>query len=385
MTILTITGLLPDIYAAMDVVSREQIGLVGAVSRDASSARAAVGENIRSPVVGAMAAEDLTVTNVAATAPAQTINYVDMQITKARSVPFGITGEENKGLNNAGTLGQINRDRITQALRTLSNEVESDLAALHVAASRATGTAATTPFGTAGDLSDFANSLQILDDNGAPQADRHMVLGSAAIAKIRGKQNTLFKINEAGTDELLRNGNIGRVENFDIHNSDKIVKSATIGTVTATVGTAAYAVGATSLVLSAAAVALLAGDVITLAGDTNQYVVAAALSGTGGTLVIQEPGLRKAIAGSASPAITVVATATRNMFLHRSAIQLVTRAPAMPDGGDDADDVMVVQDPTSGLAFEFCVYKQKRQVRWEVNLAWGVKVIAPRHLGLLLG
>jgi hypothetical protein len=30
------------------------------------------------------------------------------------------------------------------------------------------------------------------------------------------------------------------------------------------------------------------------------------------------------------------------MFFHRSAIQLATRALAMPEGGDDADDVMMV-------------------------------------------
>lgn len=388
MSILTITGLLPDIYAAMDVVSREMIGFIPAVSRDASAARAAVGENVRSPIVGPMTAEDLTVTNVAATAPAQTITYIDMQITKSRSVPFGITGEENKALNNGGTLGQINRDRITQALRTLANEVETDLGALHLNASRAVGVAGTTPFGTAADLSDFANSLKILDDNGAPMTDRHMVLGSAAIAKIRGKQSGLFRVNEAGTDDLLRNGSIGRIESFDIHNSDKVVKLTSPGTAaSATTNNAGYAVGATTLTLASAGTGtFVAGDIVTFAGDTEQYLVVTGDTDTsnGGTIVIAEPGLRTAMS-AATKAITVVGTAARNMFFHRSAIQLVTRAPAMPDGGDDADDVMVIQDPNSGLAFEFAVYKQKRQVRWEVNLAWGVKVIAPRHLGLLLG
>jgi hypothetical protein len=384
MTITTLTGLVPDIYAALDVVSREQVGFIPAVSRDASAERAALGENVRSPVVGPMAAEDLTVTNVAATAPAQTINFVDLQITKARSVPFGITGEENRGLNNAGTLGTINRDRIAQALRTLTNEVESDLAALHVSTSRAVGTAGTTPFGIASDLSDFSNSAQVLEDNGAPKSDWHMVLGSAAINKIRGKQSGLFRVNEAGTDDLLRNGNVGYVQGFDIHNSDKVLRSVPVGSVTATVDATGYAVGSTSFTLSSAAVALLAGDVITFAGDTNQYIVKTAVSGTGGTLVIQEPGIKVAMS-AATKAITVVAAATRNMFFHRSAIQLVTRAPAMPDGGDDADDVLVIQDPVSGIAYEFCVYKQKRQVRWEVNLAWGVKMTAPRHAGLLLG
>ena len=104
----------------------------------------------------------------------------------------------------------------------------------------------------------------------------------------------------------------------------------------------------------------------------------------GGSIVIAEPGLRVAIAAS-NTVITTIAATTRNMFFHRSAIQLATRAPAMPDGGDSADDVMIVTDPVSGVAFEFCVYKQKRQVRYEVNLAWGVKMVAPRHCGILIG
>jgi hypothetical protein len=388
MTILTLTGLVPDIYAAMDVVSRELVGFIPAVSRDASAVRAALNENIRSPIVGAMAAEDLTVTNVAATAPAQTITYVDMTISKARSVPFGITGEETKGLTNAGTLGQINRDRIAQALRTLTNEVETDLSALHIYASRAYGTAGTAPFGTAADLSDFAQTRKILDDNGAPQSDLHLVLGSAAIANIRGKQSTLFKANEANSDALLRRGEIGEVEGWAVHNSAQVKRAVTAGTAaSATTDNAGYAIGSTTFTLASAGTGtLIAGDVITFAGDTEKYLVVSGDTdvSNGGTLIIAEPGIRTAMS-AATKAITVVAAAARNMFFHRSAIQLATRAPAMPEGGDEADDVLVIQDPVSGIAYEFCIYKQKRQVRYEVNLAWGVKMIAPRHAGVLLG
>jgi hypothetical protein len=41
----------------------------------------------------------------------------------------------------------------------------------------------------------------------------------AAMANIRGKQNVLFKVNEAGTDSLLREGIIGRLEGMDLRNS----------------------------------------------------------------------------------------------------------------------------------------------------------------------
>lgn len=386
---LTLTSLLPTIYEAMDVVSREMVGFIPAVARDSSAERAALNQTVMSPVVGAMTAEDINVGAYPADTPAQTIGNVSMSITKARSVPFGVTGEENRGLNTAGTMGTINRDRMAQAIRTLTNEVETDLAALHIYASRAYGTYNSTPFGTAADLSDFAQARKILDDNGSPQSDMHMVLGSTAVANIRGKQSGLFKINEAGTDQLLRFGVLGDVGGFALHNSAQVKTAVTAGTNNGSASTnnAGYAVGATTLTLASAGTGtIIAGDIITIAGDTNKYLVVtgdADVSG-GGSIVIAEPGLRVAIAAS-NTVITTIAATTRNMFFHRSAIQLATRAPAMPDGGDSADDVMIVTDPVSGVAFEFCVYKQKRQVRYEVNLAWGVKMVAPRHCGILIG
>lgn len=390
-TTTTLTGLIPDIYAAYNVIAAEQTGFIPAVARDSSSERAALNQNIRSPVVGAMTAEDLKVDAYAVSAPDQTINYVDMVITKARSVPFGLTGEETRGLQNAGTLGNITSQRITQAIRTLRNEVEADLAALHINASRAYGTYNATPFGTAGDFSDFAQARKILDDNGSPQIDLHMVLGSAAYANIRGKQSSLFKVNEAGSDALLRTGSLGNVEGWEIHQSAQVKKAVTTGThaasPAATTDTAGYAVGSTTITLASAGTgSFIAGDIITFAGDTNKYIVATGDTdvSNGGTLVIAEPGLRVAIPASATT-ITLVAATDRNMFFHRSAIQLATRAPAMPEGGDDADDVLLLPDPLTGITYEFAVYRQKRQVRYEVNLAWGVKMVMPRYAGVLIG
>lgn len=392
-TILTLTNLLPDIYNAMDTVARERVGFIPAVARDSTAERAAIGEVVRSPVVGAMAAEDLTSANVAATPPTQTISNVSMEITKSRSVPFGINGEETKGLQNAGTLGGINQQRIEQALRTLTNEIEVDLASQHIYASRAYGTATGTPFNTASDLTDFSNSLRILEENGAPSTDLHMVLGSAAVNRLRGKQSTLFQLNTGGmaAEELLRRGSItsAPVMGFDLHQSAAVKTLVTTGTSNSagTTDAAGYAVGATTITLANAGTgSLIAGDIITFAGDTNQYVVVTGDTdmSNGGSIVIAAPGLKQAIPAAATT-ITLIAATTRNMAFHRSAIQLATRAPAMPEGGDDADDMMLVTDPVSGITYEFIVYRQKRQVRYEINLAWGYKVVKPEFISLLIG
>ena len=364
------------------------MGFIPAVSQDFSAERAALDQTIRSPVVGAMAAEDLTVTNVAASPPAQAVSFIDMTISKARSVPFGLTAVEQK-LPDGSTMDEINTNRVVQALRALTNEIEIDCYnEMHQKVSRGFGTSGTTPFGTANDFSDAAGALEILDENGAPDDDRHLVLGSAGIRNLRGRQAVLFKVNESGTDDLLRRGVLGQLEGFDVHQSAAIRNAVTAGTAAAaTTNTAGYAIGATTITLAVAGTGtFVAGDLVAFAGDSRKYLVTTGDTdvSNGGSIVIAEPGLLRAIPAAAT-AITLSAAATRNLFFHRSAIQLATRAPEMPEGGDAADDVQVIMDPVSKIAYEFCIYRQKRQVRYEVNLSWGMKLIAPRHAGILLG
>jgi hypothetical protein len=57
----------------------------------------------------------------------------------------------------------------------------------------------------------------------------------------------------------------------------------------------------------------------------------------------------------------------------------------MPEGGDTADDVMNVTDPVSGITFQMALYRQYRQVRYEVGLAWGVALWQPRHSAIIMG
>src|SRR5207244_1460068 len=103
--------------------------------------------------------------------------------------------------------------------------IESDLAiAAYTGASRAVGTAGTTPFTTGGDLSDFANVRRVLDDNGAPQSDLHIVVNGASAAALRGKQSLLLKVNESGSDALLRHGSLTDqpVAGMWLHNSAQL-------------------------------------------------------------------------------------------------------------------------------------------------------------------
>jgi len=369
-------------YEALDIVSREMVGFVPAVTMNASAEKAAKDQSILVPVVPTNSAADITPAQYAPNTGDATVGNVEIKITKSRGVPVRWNGEETRGLQNAGTYSTINRDRFAQAIRTLVNEIESDLGALYVAASRAYGTAGTTPFATAGDLSDAAQVRKILEDNGVQGADLQLVLGSAEMAKIRGLQSVLFKVNEAGTDQLLRQGVIGQLEGFNLRNSYQR-KAHTAGTGTGyLVNNAATEVaGQTTITTDTGSGTIIAGDIVTFAGTTDKYVVTTALSA--GDFVIGAPGLL--VAEADNDAITVGAAYKANMAFARSAIQLVTRAPAAPEGGDMADDRVNITDPISGLTFEVSLYRQYRQVFAEVAIAWGVKCIKPEHLAILLG
>ncbi len=375
----TLTNLIPTIYAAADIVMRELTGFIPAVTLDANGEQVAKDQTLRYPIVPANAANDII---PAATGPdpaAVSIGSDFMTISKARSVTFFWEAEEQKSLG--GLYDIILRDQFAQAMRTLTNEVEADLAGLYVAASRAYGTAGTPPFsGT--DLSDPANVLKILLDNGAPNSDLQLVINTTAGAKMRALAQ-LTKANESGSTELLRRGVLLDLFGFAVRESAQ-VKTHTKGTGAGYLvnNAAGLAVGETTIPVDTGTGTILPGDIVTFAADTaNKYVVASALSG--GSFKIAPPGLRVAIPDN--NAVTVGNNYTPNLGFSRSAIHLLMRVPAMPPGGDAADDVTVITDPQTGISFQVAMYRQRRRIAYEVGLAWGVKAVQSEAIATLLG
>lgn len=379
----TLTNLMPDLYEALDVVSREMVGFIPAVSLDAQAERAALNQTVRVPITPAAAAEDSTPGTTPPDTGDQVIGNTTLAITKSRVVPFRWTGEEQKGMNTGPGYMNLRAQQIAQAIRTLVNEVEVDLGSLYKLASRAYCNHATTPPATfATNLGDPAQVRKILTDNGCPMTDCQLVVDTTSGANLRTLAQ-LNKANEAGDVSMLRQGILLPLHGFDVRESAGVAQTVTVGTGSSYVINGAHAKGATDIVIKTGTGTVLAGDVITIGSDTTTKYVVKTGGTAAGTIVIGAPGLRKAAADG--DAVVIVGAASRNMAFHRSAIVLATRAPALPEEGDMATDRTIVTDPRSGLSFEVAMYPQYKRVRYEVGLAWGYQNIKPAHTALLLG
>lgn len=379
----TLTSLAADIYKAADIVGRELVGLVPSVTINGGAERAAKGDTVRSAFTRAQTVN--TTFAPAMTIPEGTDQVIDnktMTLNKYASVQIPWTGEEQKHVANGIGYETVYGDQIAQAYRTIANKIELDLwAEIRVNGSRAFGTAGTTPF--ASGISELPQLRKILADNGMPfDGQVSAVMDTTAGANLRSLTQ-LQKVNESGTQSLLRQGVLGELQGFMLKESGQIgvvTKGTGSGYTTSAAG---FAVGTTSVPIITGTGTVLAGDVVTFAGDTNKYVVATGVAAPG-TIVLAAPGLRVAIAASAT-AMTIGNNYTANVALHRKSVELAIRPPAEPQGGDAADDKMVVVDPWSGLAFEIASYKGYMKRMIDVRCLYDVKAWKPDAIALLLG
>ena len=376
-----LTDLAADIYKAADVVGRELVGFIPAVTVNANgSERVAKGDVVRASFTRAASVVDVSESMTIPEGTDQTVDNKTLTISKTRAVQIPYTGEDVRHLNNGIGFETVYGDQIAQAMRALVNEIEADVATeAYKNASRAFGTAGTTPFGS--NFSEVAEIRQILADNGMPMNDGQasIVLNTVAGTNLR-QLAQLQKANEAGGTDLLRQGVLLDLQGLMMRESAQ-VQAHTKGTgASYLLNDASSAIGDTSIAADGGSGTILAGDVVTFNGDTNKYVVNTALSG--GAFAIGGPGLRSALADNA--AITVGNSYTANVAFHRRALELAIRPLAEPPSSL-ASDTMTVSDAASGLTFTVSVYPGYHKSMIEVSVAWGVKAWKPDFIATLMG
>ena len=373
----TLTGLIPDAYVALDVVSRELTGFLSSVTRDATADRVAEGQTVRSFIAPKnSAAGDISPSMTAPSAAYQVIGNSAITIQKQRFAPFSWTGEEEYAVDQGPGFLNIRQAQIAQAIRTLVNEMEAQVyAEAAKGVSRFEGTPASNPFNS--NFQVLADLKKILDDNGAPLTNRSFVLDTAEGAALR-KQTELTNVNQAGDNATLRDGELLNLLGFSVKESAQVSSVASSGVTGTKINKAAgFPVGTTELDIDSGSGTISAGDLVTI-GGVNYGVKSA----TASVLTLNEPGLQAAV--SDNDAVSVIAAAPRLLGFSQDAICLATRLPEAPRDGDQALGREVVTDPRTGVSFEFVKWPGYDMNTYHVRASFGVSVISPEHVGAIL-
>lgn len=377
-----LTDLAADIYKAADIVGRELVGFIPAVTINAGSEAAAQGDTVRShftrqATVNTSATPSMTIPE----GDDQTVDNKTMTVSQIASVRIPWTGEDIKHVNNGSGFETIYGDQIAQAMRGIVNAIEAKVATVaYQGASRAVGTAGTTPFASSHGIVNEAR--QILADNGMPVNDGRvsLVMNTSAGVNFRNLSN-LYKVNEAGGDQLLRQGVLTDISGVMMRESGQVQAHTKGSGASYLLNDASSAIGDTTIAADTGSGTILAGDIVTFAGTATKYVVNSALSG--GSFTIGGPGLL--VAEADNDAITVGNSYAANVMLHQSAVELVMRPLEKPLGGDAAEDVMVVQDPVSGLVFQISVYKGYNKAMIDVTTLYDAKAWKSDAIANVLG
>ena len=299
------------------------------------------------------------------------------------SIP--LKGEQFLQLSNTVGAETALQQLYAQAIRKMRNQIEIDIAtAAYRGSSRAVGLAGTTPFIT--NFNAINDLRQVLEDNGCPMADGDISLAISTGAGTNLRNLTpLTRVNEAGSDATLRRGELLNIGGMSIRTSAGIrlhVKGTGSGYVVNQTG---LVTNSTSVILGTGTGTILPGDIVTFAsgaGSGFNYVVRTGLAAPG-TMVLNQPGLRGAIANANS--ITVSNGYTANVGFHKSAIELAMRPPAQPPGGDAGQEIATLYDDKTGLSFSARLYKGYGVNEIKIMAFYGIKVWKPEFVATLMG
>ncbi len=379
----TLTALAPTLFSAAKEVAAEAVGALDSISMSFDSKGVAIGDSITVPVAPAATVGSFTPAMTKSAGADKIAESISVSITTNNEVTWHLTGEQQRSLENGQNYQDWVSQLIKQGMRSLRNAAEAELCGvIYQGASRAYGSAGTTPFATT--IDEIPNIYKILKDNGAPMADLQMIINTSAGLNAR-KLGIIQQADIAGSDAERRSGNFLRQFGFQLKESAGIV-SHTKGTNTgADTIAAGELAGQTILSMEGSnSGTVLAGDVVTFSNhSTVKYVVndGSTLSGNAaGNIIIGRPGLRSAIVDATE--MTIGDSYTANLAFERSAIVGVMRPPIIPDS--PIISKMLITDD-KGLSYLLCDTVGFGMRTWSLHLAHGFKVINSEFVVNLLG
>ncbi|MDR1901359.1 MAG: hypothetical protein LBQ88_03615 [Treponema sp.] len=372
-------GLIPILRTALDNVSRKWTGMLAFTPIDASASMAAQGQTVNVPKSGDAGVQDIG--DIPPSGSGNDFGTIPILIDHFKVAdPIVWNGEEERGVGDL--LNPMRTAQFEQRFEAIAMDVEKTLCGIAVegaiGAGNIYGVAGTPPF--SGSLADMAAVAKIMDDISRPTSDRAFVGNSVAIRQFRSL-GILTAADQNGSDTTLRTGNVLPIFGFGIGQSGGFT-TLSPGGGSGYLINGAQAAGTKNLTVDTGAGVLNKGEIITIAGDPNRYIITEAVA-SGATVIKIAGGLKQDAPDNA--AITSGAAYLPSVAYARDSLVLAARQPYMPEGGDEADDVTVVTDAITGLAFQVAYYKAYRKRRIEIALAYGAAAVNPTHAVAILG
>lgn len=369
------------IMASTIEILRENAVMPRLVNTSYSTQAQEMGDSIDIPITSSLAVRDVVPSQTSSNTGLNDVipTKATLQLDNWKEVAFTMSDKELKEVE-AGLPPRV----LDEAVRAIINSIDDSILALYKKVYNSVGTAGTTPFSAS--LLPAQEAFVKLNTELIPRDNRSIVLDPFAEGNAIGLPQ-LQKVNEAGTDETLREARIGRLLGFSWYQDQNVANHTTGASGTIAVDFASnYAIGASSILIDNGSGALVSGapavgDVFTFAGHSQQYtVVSYTAASTEGTLVIS-PALKAAV--SDNEVLTFVASHTANLAFHRDAFAFASR----PLLDTIAPGVILrsVSDPISGVTVRLEIKRENKRTLYSMDALWGVTCVRPEMAVRILG
>jgi hypothetical protein len=373
---------MPKILAQGLKCLRQNAIMTRLVTRDYQGEAAQKGDVINIPLSSALTVSDVSPSVAYVTGEDAVPTKVQVTLDFWKRSGFYMTDKDLKEAMDGHVMRQAE-----EAVKALSNAVDSFILGKHVGIYSAVGAAGSTPFN--GSLTDAKNARVKLNKQLAPQDGLVGVLNPDAEGNL-GIVPEVLSAEKRGDAQGIIKGVVGEKLGFKWYMDQNIASGGyTPGTAWVTgytVSSISVAAGDTTLNITntTAAGSIKVGDIFTVGGSSQQYVVTvtATFSATVPMAISFKPAL--ASAASAGVALTVIGTAyAANLAFHPNAFAWVSRPLGDIDGL--GNNISAMTDPISGITLRVEAQRQNKQTLVEFDILGGAALIRDALAVKILG
>lgn len=372
-----VSAVMPKILARGLMSLREQAIMPRLVNGNYGSEAAEKGDTIDVPLPADLLAENVTPGNVPPVPASSALEKVQIELNNWKKASFHLTDKEMMEVDVKDNFMPM---QASSAIRALANAVNQSIHAQYTGVYGTVGEPGATPFSS--DTTDATAARKLLLQQKAPKENRYGVLNFDAEANALDLA-AFADADKAGENLVKIEGEIGRKFGIDWFSDDHVPTHTTGADGTPLV--VAGGSSGTTLVADGFSNKPNVGDVFTISSDNQQYVVKSATDlDSGESTMVIAPALADGIVDDAS--LAFLGDHEVNLVFNRDAFAFANR-PLVHSTGDAGlgSQIMSMTDPETGLSLRLEISRQYKQIVWEFDILWGVKLIRPELAVRLAG